>query len=194
MSNTAPSRSDLLPADVPSPIQTLIAQLSPQPLGPGESTADMESQLAALQIADLFGDAATVSNTDLAECCLSGLWLGYNFLDKSHDLSQNLKSQSGSYWHALMHRREPDYSNSAYWFKRVGDHPVFKQLPAAIAATVSKASPELRALAKHWDPYVFNDLCAFAYAGNQDTAICEAIQLIEWKLLFSYCYTGAQAA
>ena len=188
-----PRASTQLPKELPSSIQSLLSELSPQPLGPGETSAAKESEIAALDSAALFADSAKISNADLAECCLSGIWLGFNFLNKSHDLSQNLKSQSGSYWHAIMHRREPDYSNSAYWFKRVGDHPLFKDIAEAIADTVKEASPALQALAKNFDPYAFNDICEAAYTGNQDTAICEAIQLIEWKLLFNYCYQGAQA-
>ncbi len=193
MTNTPASQAALLPAECPSALQTLLDQLSPPPLGPGAHNSARQAELAALTHADLFSDAAALSNSDLADCCLSGLWLGFNFLEKSHEISQRLKSQSGSYWHALMHRREPDYSNSAYWFKRVGDHPLFKDIAVAIADTVKDASPALQALATSFDPYAFNDACEAAAAGKEDVAVCEAIQLIEWKLLFSYCYKGAQA-
>ena len=46
------------------------------------------------------------------------LWL-YGFLDESHSIAQGIDSAEGSYWHALMHRSEGDFSNSKYWYRRV---------------------------------------------------------------------------
>ena len=45
------------------------------------------------------------------------------FLEPSHTISQGISSPSGSYWHGIMHRREPDYANAKYWFRRVGPAP-----------------------------------------------------------------------
>ena len=58
--------------------------------------------------------------------CLSAVWLLDDHLDESHRISQSVSTSSGSYWHGIMHRREPDYGNSGYWFRRVGDHPIFE--------------------------------------------------------------------
>ena len=56
---------------------------------------------------------------------LSGLWLFLDDLDRSHAISQDLSTPEASFWHFIMHRREPDPSNAAYWFRRVGRHAVF---------------------------------------------------------------------
>ena len=58
----------------------------------------------------------------------SALWLLAGDLDRSHTLSQQFDSREGSYWHGIMHRREGDFSNAKYWFRRVGDHPVLSRL------------------------------------------------------------------
>jgi hypothetical protein len=53
-------------------------------------------------------------------------------LDASHQCSQSIEGrgrhQAGDYWHAIMHRREPDYGNSRYWFRQFGAHPIYPQL------------------------------------------------------------------
>ena len=57
----------------------------------------------------------------------SGLLLWNDDLDGCHKIAQELSDEFGAYLHGVMHRREPDYGNSNYWFRRVGDHPLFKR-------------------------------------------------------------------
>ena len=54
---------------------------------------------------------------DMAQACLAGLWLYHDFLDESHSISQEIATSTGSFWHGIMHRREPDPSNAKYWFR-----------------------------------------------------------------------------
>jgi hypothetical protein len=65
-------------------------------------------------------------------CVEAGLWLLWDCLDESHEISQTMEGKgsprTADYWHGIMHRREPDASNASYWFRRVGDHPAFHQL------------------------------------------------------------------
>ena len=65
-----------------------------------------------------------LADRDMARACLCGLWLAHNYLDESHRISQEIENPTGSFWHAIMHRREGDYSNSKYWFRRVGRQDV----------------------------------------------------------------------
>src|ERR1041384_5983899 len=67
-------------------------------------------------------DALKLGSDDASAWLRGGLYLRFNFLDKSHTVSQGIHSVEGSYWHAIMHRREPDYSNSKYWYRRVPAH------------------------------------------------------------------------
>src|SRR5438477_5357823 len=62
------------------------------------------------------------------EGAMSGLYLYFSCLDEAHSIAQNLESADGSFWHGIMHRQEPDAGNSAYWFRRVGKHPIFPAL------------------------------------------------------------------
>jgi hypothetical protein len=38
----------------------------------------------------------------------------------AHDLLQNDNSSAASWVHAYLHRKEPDPSNAAYWYRRAG--------------------------------------------------------------------------
>jgi hypothetical protein len=63
-------------------------------------------------------------NTDpliQSNCLLqAGLWLYVDQLDRSHEVSQSIESSAGSLWHGIMHRREGDFWNSKYWFRKAG--------------------------------------------------------------------------
>lgn len=132
-----------------------------------------------------------VSRPD-AEALLSALWLWHDFLDESHVISQSLHSPTGSFWHAIMHRREGDFSNSKYWYARCADHPVLQQLPRFandILHPLPADKSYLRLTCGGWDPNAFVDLAEELHHHPEDrrhpTAV--ALQRLEWKLLFDHC-------
>lgn len=96
----------------------------------------------------------------------AGLWLYVDELDRSHTLSQDLKSPTGSYWHGIMHRREGDFSNSHYWFHKTGKHPAMLSLPG-------------------YDGHGLVDAAAAAYPENPADVV--ARQRAEWANLFAWC-------
>lgn len=117
------------------------------------------------------GSLATQACTLLVESIqappeiLAGLWLYVDELDRSHSLSQNIASPTGSYWHAIMHRREGDFSNAKYWLRSVGEHPVIRELG--------------------YDPIAFTDDCRADRGLNSPTLV--EMQRREWKTLFEWC-------
>src|SRR5690348_14223249 len=62
------------------------------------------------------------------EAALAGLYLYFSCWDDAHEVAQSVDTAEGSYWHAIVHRQEPDAGNSSYWFRRVGRHPIFPAL------------------------------------------------------------------
>jgi hypothetical protein len=165
-------------------------------LGPGRANLSLRSSLAELTIEQLFAGQRIV-NRDAARCCLSAMWLLHDFLDESHSLSQEIHTADGSYWHGIMHRREPDYGNSKYWFRRVGNHPVFPQLLAraqeliAAEGAQDAAAREI-ASSKQWDPYRFIDWCEELARGRaKQETLARQIAQEEWRLLVDDCFARA---
>ena len=131
----------------------------------------------------------------------AGLWLIHDFLDESHELSQSIQGsgadRNGDYWHGIMHRREPDWSNSKYWFRRVGDHPIFFDLAVIAGQLLSGSSlPDAdrwgRQLgtSSNWDPFAFVDLCQAAArdASSELASVARRIQWAEIILLLAHCH------
>lgn len=164
-------------------------------LGPGRPNREAEPKLAALTMEALFGGAKV--DDSMASGCLAGLWLHHDFLDRSHEISQEIQSQAGSYWHGIMHRREPDYFNAKYWFRKVGRHGLFGGLLAAAReeAAGHPAAGKAQTLVNGtaWDAYRFIDLCQqAAESGDGELSdLCRRIARAEWRLLFDACHRAA---
>jgi hypothetical protein len=178
----------------PPRIAELLREPRLAPLGPGQPNESVRALLEGLTAAAAFAPHP-VRDDDMAKACLAGLWLYHDFLDESHTLSQDIATDTGSYWHGLMHRREPDFGNAKYWFRRVGQHPVFEPLrtaAAALAAARRDPSAAFLTTQARWDPFAFIDLCEAAQAGHaQPEMLCREIQQHEWQLLFDFSCRNA---
>jgi hypothetical protein len=119
----------------------------------------------------------------------AGLYLYFSCWDEAHRVAQDLDTAEGSYWHALVHRQEPDAGNSGYWFGQVGKHPIFPAL-AVRAAEIGVA------FGKHWDPRAFIDYCEAARRrpGSPAERMALDVQRAEWQLLFDWCAKMVNAA
>jgi len=162
----------------PPLIAELIRQMPLAPLGPGSPVQGVRSKLDA--VASAFPPGA---DRDMSAACRAGLWLAFNFLDESHKISQELVTAEGSYWHGILHRREPDSSNAAYWFRRVGRHPLFATL-AKEALALGLRFPE-----GQWDAFYFVELCEeHRGTGSEQEMLLRCVQQREWELLFDRCF------
>lgn len=163
------------------------------PVRPGEAADWLLEHLEAFDPKEFgLNPKSKVSETALR----AGLFQWHDFLDESHQFSQSIEGegedQLGDYWHAIMHRREPDYSNAKYWFRQIGPQRIYTELRKEADATLAKLiDPEAARWrgrlqqASKWDPFVFVDLCE-SCAVDETTELALAarrIQYIEMCLL-----------
>ena len=105
-------------------------------------------------------------------------------LDAAHRIFQDDPSDLGSYWHGVMHRREGDFDNARYWFRRAGRLPIFDKMHAS-AAQVSATM----ARQPTWDAYVLTGMCEQAKFGDHGAVSeCVALQRVEFEELLAYCW------
>ena len=173
------------PTRYPPVIAELLREERLAPLGPGSPNKTARDKLKALSPETAFAPSP-VTDPDMARACLAGLWLYHDFLDEAHTISQDIATATGSYWHGMMHRREPDASNAAYWFQRVGAHPIFADL-AKEAQELGLEQPSGR-----WDLFAFIDLCEqHRGTGTAKEMLLRRVQQKEWELLFAYSFQEA---
>jgi hypothetical protein len=159
---------------------------------PGNLAA--KSMLESLSAGDLI-DGPIINRSD-AQGVMAGLWLRHDWLEESHRISQQIETSSGSMWHAIMHRREGDFSNSKYWYNRAGEHPLLKTLQARANELMNSFPADksvFRINASGWNSAAFVDLVQHVHALPNDPRhrLAVAIQELEWQVLFQHCTRAA---
>ena len=116
------------------------------------------------------------------EAALAGLYLYFDCWAEAHETAQDAATPEGSYWHAIVHRQEPDPGNAGYWFQQVGEHPIFPALRDAAIEIGLVVAPR-------WKPEAFLEVCGHAIAspGSELERQAREVQRAEWQLLFDYC-------
>ncbi len=180
----------------------LIATAELPRLGPQGRAGTVTEEELARQLAAFF--ASEKISPRIQPLLRSAALLWHDHLDASHIISQGIETPEGSWLHGIMHRREPDYGNAKYWFRRVGQHEAFPKLAervCAVAASRESAADQKldgRALTKRgysseWDPFAFIDECDAAEQGKDEEIIfvLRQIQAAEFDGLVEHILSQA---
>ena len=162
--------ADDLRESLPAELTETVLQSPRQSLGDGPVDRPLTSLLERPSvIADLRRIAP-----DRCEELLSALWLVAGQLDRSHTISQGIENANGSFLHGMMHRREGDFGNAKYWFRRAGDH--------AIVDVIAHETASL-----YTDPSDFVDQCQRALSRDaSDVSSLEQAQWIELQAMMRW--------
>ncbi|MBT5925608.1 MAG: hypothetical protein HOH33_03215 [Verrucomicrobia bacterium] len=174
--------------DLAADFLELIATLDRPGLGPAvRSSVDKPSELNA-KVRNWSN--AQHLDAELIDLLRSAALLWHDHLDASHSISQSIPSATGSFLHGIMHRREPDYGNSKYWFHRVGDHSAYEGIAKELQLMSDNQTMSDRACALidsgNWDAFGFVDAVSHELSKGQDQEEFEElkhIQQIEFECL-----------
>ena len=151
-----------LPADLTRAIAPLFETLPPD-------EALFRLVVTESASSSLVGTVETILRDDALRdqpALAAALWLYVDELDRSHTVSQGIDDSTGSFWHGIMHRREGDFSNSHYWFNKVGAHPVIDLIDG-------------------YDPHEFIDEVEARHGELPQDLV--ATQRREWQALLAWC-------
>jgi hypothetical protein len=104
-----------------------------------------------------------------------------------------------AFWHAIMHRREGDFSNSKYWYAKAAGHPAIRAVAPKAADIVRQSNAANLAsavLSGGWDPNALVDL-AEEVEHADDSPLKEtiiALQKAEWEAAFEATLIAASGA
>ena len=160
-----------------------LADLGPGPRPGVESEAALNGRLR--QNAEW-----TKLQTERQELVQALILLWHDHLDSAHTIAQSVENPDGAFVHGIMHRREPDYGNATYWFRRVGRHGAFLELAKRVSDMLnSSGDMELRRALlpqEQWDPFGFVNACEHVADRPQsetDRRRLREIQRIEFDVL-----------
>ena len=173
----------------PVDLSSFLATAKPANLGPDprpgvQTQAGLEEQLKPL----LEASGLPIERRQLVRALVL-LW--HDHLNAAHVIAQDHEGPDGAFVHGIMHRREPDFGNAAYWFRRVGRHPAFAEIGSQ-AAILLRSTSHRDLVAKlpsngEWDPFAFIDACARASSNSaRSQSELRELQRIEFSALLSH--------
>jgi hypothetical protein len=117
-----------------------------------------------------------------------GLLYALDDLSGCHEFFQDTASSLVGYWHGMMHRREADFDNARYWFRRAGMLPFFDTLHHKAALISADVAIQLS-----WDPYLFTGTCEQQrFGADLDETELVRLQRAEFEVVFDYSWRQAK--
>lgn len=159
-------------------------------LGPGPRPGVLSETAVSESVMLLLRDSRL--SADRQACIRALVLLWHDHLDTAHTIAQGIDNADGAFVHGIMHRREPDFGNAAYWFRRVGSHSAFPGIAAAAAKFLEarEAGDLSRRVVSGgtWRPFEFIDACEQVATTPHpaEAAVLREVQRIETQELLDY--------
>jgi hypothetical protein len=167
-------------------LERLLDTPEPPALGPGPRPGVQTISSLQQHLKSIFATSHLSAERQQLVLALTLLW--HDHLDASHEIAQGIDNPDGSFIHGIMHRREPDYSNAKYWFRRVHQHGAFPEIAARVNAVPH--IPMVKQLVRNgnWDAFAFIDCCEEAFRNRDDVAVKQLrqVQRIETEALLGW--------
>jgi len=131
------------------------------------------SPLAPRSVADVSLNQQ-IQDLSVPDIVKAALYLWNDDVDGAHTIVQKLSGKTAQLIHAVLHRREPDYSNAKYWYRRVSVHPVLDQLQEKYS---------------DWEPFRFVDWCQNVKTSSPEKSRSwlEEVQQCELEMIARFC-------
>jgi hypothetical protein len=170
---------------VRSKLEQLVTDFPLADLGPGRRVGALSERELRQRLAPL------LPHPDLGgrrrELIRALLLLWHDHLEAAHEIVQGIPTPEGSCVHAIMHRREPDYANSKYWWRKTGPHPALPELARRVETFLRAAGAEQLAgrlmPAGGWDAIAFVDCVAAAGGDRRQAGLWQQVQQLETLVL-----------
>lgn len=205
-------------ADLLSPLGRQLLDAHPAAyealVAPSHTPAQAIERLRNVKPAQLLARPAV--DDAAAYAVLAGVWLWHDGLHECHEIVQKSPAELRSaapqgdaghhpehrpdltetlaFWHAIMHRREGDFSNAKYWYARCRTHPVLATLAEHLRTSGDAPAPDSSIVTGGtWNGDGFVDLVEAVSRRPDEPRREEAVRLqrLEWRMLFDYCVRAA---
>jgi hypothetical protein len=172
-------------------VSKLLATPDAPELGPGPRASVLDESTLNRACEEAFARDAVPKDSQELVRALVLLW--HDHLDAAHRIVQDLESSDGAFVHAILHRREPDFSNAKYWFRRLGRHNAFPDIGHRVAALLRARGQdglaELLTPNGEWQALEYVDLCSEASrppSSPERKQLLREIQAIESRSLLAW--------
>ena len=153
------SKCERLPDSHMASILSLLetAELPHINMKPREGTLSVEE--VNVRVKAIFVDSEVPRLT--RELSRAAILLWHDHFEAAHQIAQGIENANGSFLHGILHRREPDYANARYWFRRTGQHPAFGCIAGKIKTALASSDLDVGLITKQiapndkWDPLRF---------------------------------------
>jgi len=146
------------------------------------SDRDVWRRVKEARDASLAGDSLLVPHA--FDVIRGGLLYALDDLAGCHEFFQNTACDLVGYWQGMMHRREADFENARYWFRRSGALPFFDTLHHKAALISADVAKQLS-----WDPYLFTGNCEQQrFGGELSEPELVKVQQAEFEVVFDYSW------